>query len=90
MDPLKLRRFKANFPDEVPLTSNADLMTTIRYQCICPDGFIGEYCHLTVEEQSCEEDYCSSHGQGHYDPEDGCNCECDPKEWIGVRVGDIH
>ncbi|ETN68922.1 hypothetical protein NECAME_05377 [Necator americanus] len=40
---------------------------------------------MTEEEQSCEEDYCSSHGRGLYDPEEGCVCECDPQEWIGER-----
>ncbi|KHJ88679.1 hypothetical protein OESDEN_11525 [Oesophagostomum dentatum] len=40
---------------------------------------------MTEEEQSCEEDYCSSHGRGQYDSENGCSCVCDPQEWIGER-----
>ncbi|EYC04381.1 hypothetical protein Y032_0088g2169 [Ancylostoma ceylanicum] len=85
VDPLKLREYRRQHPDTPPLTSSANLMTTIQYQCVCPDGYIGEFCHMTEEEQSCEEDYCSSHGRGHYDPESGCTCQCDPQEWIGER-----
>ncbi|VDL66487.1 unnamed protein product [Nippostrongylus brasiliensis] len=61
-------------------------MITVRYHCICADGYVGEFCHITEEERNCEEDYCSSHGRGHYDPESGCTCECDPQDWIGERV----
>ncbi|KAK6040530.1 hypothetical protein COOONC_21964 [Cooperia oncophora] len=67
MDPIELRAFK-----ERTLHISGELdqkqvsLITIQYQCICPDGFIGEFCHITEEERSCEEDYCSSHGQGHY------------------------
>ncbi|RCN38295.1 hypothetical protein ANCCAN_15775, partial [Ancylostoma caninum] len=85
VDPLKLRTYRKENPDKSPLISSENLTITIQYQCICPDGYIGEFCHLTEEEQSCEEDYCSSHGRGHYDPENGCICECDPQEWIGER-----
>ncbi|KAE9413760.1 hypothetical protein Angca_007784 [Angiostrongylus cantonensis] len=60
-------------------------MITIQYQCICADGFIGEFCHILELERNCEEDYCSSHGKGRYDPESGCTCECDPNEWIGDK-----
>ncbi|KAK6040529.1 hypothetical protein COOONC_21966, partial [Cooperia oncophora] len=85
MDPIELRAFKEKNPSLSASETKNKFLITIQYQCICPDGFIGEFCHITEEERSCEEDYCSSHGQGHYDPESGCDCKCDPHEWVGER-----
>ncbi|WKY07873.1 hypothetical protein Q1695_007397 [Nippostrongylus brasiliensis] len=83
VNPVALREFKQKNPNEVP--NPKSFMITVRYHCICADGYVGEFCQITEEERSCEEDYCSSHGRGHYDPESGCTCECDPQDWIGER-----
>uniref|UniRef100_A0A7I4YNZ0 EGF-like domain protein n=1 Tax=Haemonchus contortus TaxID=6289 RepID=A0A7I4YNZ0_HAECO len=85
MDPIALRKFKKTNPGLSASEIEQDFLITVQYQCICLDGFIGEFCHITEEERSCEEDYCSSHGRGHYDPDSGCVCECDPQQWVGER-----
>ncbi|VDO51725.1 unnamed protein product [Haemonchus placei] len=86
VDPIALRQFKKANPELSASETKQDFLITVQYQCICLDGFIGEFCHITEEERSCEEDYCSSHGRGHYDPDTGCVCECDPQQWVGERV----
>ncbi|KAK6052896.1 hypothetical protein COOONC_09598 [Cooperia oncophora] len=56
MDPIELRAFKEKNPSLSASETKNKFLITIQYQCICPDGFIGEFCHITEEERSCEED----------------------------------
>ncbi|KAK6031546.1 hypothetical protein OSTOST_02295, partial [Ostertagia ostertagi] len=101
VDPIQLREYRkknnqsasdiaSKFLITIQYQTNSDSVTVHgTFRCICPDGFIGEFCHITEEERSCEEDYCSSHGQGHY--EDGsCDCKCDPQDWIGEHSVTVH
>ncbi|KJH48933.1 EGF-like domain protein [Dictyocaulus viviparus] len=85
VDPILLRKYRSNNNDLSSLISYENITITIQYQCICMDGFLGEFCHISEDERKCEEDYCSSHGRGHYETDSGCSCECDPNEWIGEK-----
>ncbi|KAJ1349227.1 hypothetical protein KIN20_004700 [Parelaphostrongylus tenuis] len=85
VDPILLRQYKELHNGSSVLETDGNITVTIQYQCVCVDGFIGEFCHLSEAERNCEEEYCNSHGKGRYDLENGCTCECDPNEWLGEK-----